>query len=103
MNLTPKAVSKIIEVMQKEQKNFLRVEVAAGGCSGFQYKMRLEEYPATMDKVINKYGIALTIDRKSFPILENVTLDFLDGLEGTGFKFTNPDSKRVCGCGKSFC
>jgi Fe-S cluster assembly iron-binding protein IscA len=65
----------------------LRLSAQAGGCSGYQYQMGLVEC-AEPDSVV---------------LLAGTTIDFVDGLEGSGFSFDNPNAKSTCGCGKSFC
>jgi iron-sulfur cluster assembly protein len=80
----------------------LRISVAGGGCSGFQYSMRLEETPAMEDLVVNCGEVKVFIDPASAPYLENVAVDFVDNIEGSGFKFHNPNAKAACGCGNSF-
>ena len=80
----------------------LRISVAGGGCSGFQYSMRLEEAPAMEDTVVNCGEVKVFIDPASAPFLENVSVDFVNNIEGSGFKFHNPDAKASCGCGNSF-
>jgi iron-sulfur cluster assembly protein len=80
----------------------LRISVAGGGCSGFQYSMRLEEEPAMEDTVVNCGEVKVFIDPASAPFLENVSVDFVDNIEGSGFKFHNPNAKASCGCGNSF-
>ena len=80
----------------------LRISVAGGGCSGFQYSMRLEETAAMEDTVVNCGEVKVFIDPASAPYLENVQVDFVDSVEGSGFKFNNPNAKASCGCGNSF-
>ncbi len=80
----------------------LRVSVSDGGCSGLQYGMMLEANPGVDDKVLDLGEIKVFIDPESFPVLDGVTVDFLDSMEGSGFKFDNPNATKSCGCGKSF-
>ena len=95
------AVSRFIENANKPVLG-LRIRVDGGGCSGFQYGMKLEESAAEDDQVVEIGGLKILVDPASGPLLENVTVDFLDGLEGSGFKFENPNATQSCGCGKSF-
>lgn len=80
----------------------LRVSVTGGGCSGMQYGMALEESYKDEDKIIELGDIKVFVDPASAPLLEGVTIDFHDGMEGSGFKFENPNAKASCGCGNSF-
>jgi iron-sulfur cluster assembly protein len=64
--------------------------------------MKLEESAADDDQIVEIGGLKILIDPNSQPLLDNVTVDFLDGLDGSGFKFENPNATQSCGCGKSF-
>ena len=102
--LTDSAVQAVNRFIQNSEKNIagLRIKVDGGGCSGFQYGLRLEDSVADDDTVQEVNGINLVIDKASEPLLEGVTVDFIDGMEGSGFKFENPNATASCGCGKSF-
>jgi iron-sulfur cluster assembly accessory protein len=104
VGLTPKAAEMVQATMAKEgARGFgLRVGVVGGGCSGFQYHLAFEEHPAADDAVFEQNGVTLFIDPASRPHLEGVTLDYVTGLNGAGFKFLNPNASRTCGCGSSF-
>lgn len=80
----------------------LRIKVEGGGCSGFQYGMKLEQQADQGDEVMDFSGIKVLVDPASASLLEGVTVDFVEGLEGSGFKFENPNATNSCGCGKSF-
>ena len=80
----------------------LRISVAGGGCSGFQYSMKLEESPSMEDMVVNCGDVKVFLDPASLPYLDNVSVDFVDNIEGSGFKFHNPNATASCGCGNSF-
>lgn len=80
----------------------LRVTVSGGGCSGFQYGMKLESSPAQDDVILDCGGVSVFIDPTSAPLLDGVTVDFLDSIEGSGFKFENPNAVSSCACGQSF-
>jgi iron-sulfur cluster assembly accessory protein len=95
------AIQKFISNSEKPVAG-LRVMVTGGGCSGMQYGMRLEEQVGDEDQVITFGDITVFIDPQSSPMLEGVTVDFLDSMEGSGFKFENPNASASCGCGKSF-
>ena len=79
----------------------LRVHIAKGGCSGLHYEMGLDEKKAG-DEVVQCDGVEFFIDNESASYLRGATLDFRDGLTGTGFQIVNPNASRTCGCGTSF-
>jgi iron-sulfur cluster assembly accessory protein len=81
----------------------LRLSVLEGGCSGYQYQMGLVESAEPADLSCESLGLAVFIDPSSVPLISGTTIDFIDGLEGAGFSFNNPQAKSTCGCGKSFC
>ena len=112
INVTDKAAGEINRIKTSDPTATnanLRVQVAGGGCSGMSYKLGFDnEAPAASDKVfelkVSDTGnvVKLVVDAKSFLYLSGMTLDFTDGLNGTGFVFQNPNAKRTCGCGSSF-
>jgi iron-sulfur cluster assembly protein len=79
----------------------LRVGVRGGGCSGFQYALAFDEQRDD-DSVFEDKGIRLLVDRASLPYVQGSTIDFVDGLQGAGFKVDNPNVIAACGCGSSF-
>ena len=79
----------------------LRVGVSGGGCSGFQYDIRLDE-PAADDMVLEKDGLRVLVDPVSLPFLQNAVIDFTDELIGARFVVENPNASSSCGCGTSF-
>jgi iron-sulfur cluster assembly protein len=79
----------------------LRVGVRGGGCSGFQYALAFDEQ-RTGDTVFEDKGIRLLVDGPSLPYVKGSTIDFVDGLQGAGFKVDNPNVIAACGCGSSF-
>lgn len=104
ITITDKAVAKVKEIAEAEGIGHtnVRLRVVGGGCAGFSYDLDYTEQITDMDEVIEKDGIKLVVDPISFQYLENVTMDYTDGLMGSGFKFDNPDVKGSCGCGHSF-
>ncbi len=102
--LTPKAVAKVKEIMgqQNPVPAGLRVGVVGGGCSGFSYSMSFENSAGMMDKVFDFEGLKVYVDATSVMYLNGCTVDYLETLEGAGFKFDNPNVKSTCGCGSSF-
>jgi iron-sulfur cluster assembly protein len=106
ITMTDKAVKELKRIIQTDptaQNASVRVMVVGGGCSGMSYKLGFENQPPTpADKVFEKEGVKVLVDTKSLLYLTGTELDFSDGLNGTGFTFTNPNAKRTCGCGSSF-
>jgi len=102
--LTDKAVEMVKDAMQREglAGYGIRVGVMGGGCSGFQYSMDFEENPKDGDITVEQGGIKLFVDSMSSMYLQGVTIDYVVGLQGAGFKFNNPNAKNTCGCGSSF-
>ena len=104
ISLTPNAISKVKEIMgqQTPVPAGLRVGVVGGGCSGFSYSMSFENAAGLMDKVFDMDGLKVYVDATSITYLNGCTVDYLETLEGAGFKFDNPQVKSTCGCGSSF-
>lgn len=104
ITLTRSAVSAITRFISSAESEIagLRIGVSDGGCSGMQYSMRLEEKVAQGDEVVDFDGVKILIDAESAPMLTGVEIDFVDSLEGSGFKFTNPNAASSCACGQSF-
>lgn len=96
-----KAVSRFIQGAETPVAG-LRIAVTGGGCSGMQYGMALEEASKDDDTILDIGDVKIFVDPASAPMLENVTVDFQDNLDGSGFKFENPNAKASCGCGNSF-
>jgi iron-sulfur cluster insertion protein len=102
--ITEKAGAKIKDLLAAEQKpaSGLRVYVSGGGCQGFQYGMTFEEQANADDTVIEAHGVRVFVDGQSAPLLSGSEVDYIDGLEGSGFSIKNPQAKSSCGCGQSF-
>jgi len=102
--LTPKAVEMVKSAMAQEgiQDHGIRVGVVGGGCSGFQYSMDFENAERDGDSIYEQDGVKLFVDPMSSMYLQGVTVDYVVGLQGAGFKFNNPSAKNTCGCGQSF-
>jgi iron-sulfur cluster assembly protein len=100
------AKKKVIELMREdgfdEVKDYVRVGVKSGGCSGLSYDLKFDKDQFDGDKVFEDNGVKIIIDKKSFLYLIGTTLDYSGGLNGTGFVFKNPNANRTCGCGESF-
>ncbi len=104
VNMTPNAVAKVKEIMAQQNPvpAGLRVGVVGGGCSGFSYSMSFENGAGMMDKVLDVDGLKIFVDATSMMYLNGATVDYVETLEGAGFKFENPNVKSTCGCGSSF-
>jgi iron-sulfur cluster assembly accessory protein len=104
ISLTAKAVEMVKDAIQREGLDGfgIRIGVIGGGCSGFQYSMDFEKEPREDDTTLQQDGIKLYVDPMSAMYLQGVTVDYVVGLQGAGFKFNNPNAKSTCGCGSSF-
>lgn len=104
LQLTPTAVNKVKTLMKAEEKpgHALRVAVKGGGCAGFEYAMTFESAPKDTDTVLEFDGLNVFVDAMSNMYLEEVEIDYLDSLQGSGFKINNPKATGSCGCGHSF-
>ena len=83
-------------------KDFVRVGVKSGGCSGLSYELKFDEQKADTDKLFEDNAVRIIVDKKSFLYLVGTTLEYSGGLNGKGFVFNNPNAQRTCGCGESF-
>lgn len=103
-NISTKASGEIKKLLSEEDipNGFLRVRVVPGGCSGFSYEMGFDDETEESDQVFESDGVKVAIDELSYPYLNGSTLDFKDGLNGTGFAIENPNATGSCGCGQSF-
>jgi iron-sulfur cluster assembly protein len=103
INLTPEAIAKVKSILaERKEESGLRIAVVGGGCSGFQYQMTLDNEAREGDKVMDLDGLKVLVDTKSMVYLNGTKIDYIDGLNGSGFKFDNPNATASCGCGESF-
>ena len=106
VTLTEAAASEIKRVMDEQKRvelKYVRVGVAGGGCSGFQYSFDFTNgYDEAADVVTEHHGVGVVVDKKSDLFLDGTTIDFYSGLEKRGFTFNNPNAVKSCGCGSSF-
>jgi iron-sulfur cluster assembly protein len=104
VQLTETAVSKVKEILdtQDPKPAGLRIAVVGGGCSGFSYSMAFETSPTMLDKTYSYDGLKVFVDQASLLYLDGAEVDYVETLEGSGFKFNNPNVKSTCGCGSSF-
>ena len=104
IEFTPMAVAKVKEIFaqQNPQPLGLRIGVMGGGCSGFSYQMNFENQTNGVDKVFEFDGLKVIVDQASLMYLNGTKIDYVETLQGSGFKFENPNVKTTCGCGSSF-
>ncbi len=105
LTITPLAAAKVKELMAEEpdaETLVLRVAIQGGGCSGFQYGLGFDTGPADGDHQLELEGVRIVVDPFSAPYLRGATIDFLNGLQESGFKIDNPNAVSSCGCGHSF-
>ena len=104
LGLTEKAAEKVREIQAAENIEAtygLRLRVVGGGCSGFAYDLYFDQL-TEMDRTFDSHGVKLIVDEMSLQYLAGTTVDYVEGLQGAGFKFVNPNVKSTCGCGSSF-
>ena len=104
LKVSDQALIKIKALLDNEDKEnlSLRVFVTGGGCSGFQYEIKLENGPNNDDLILEKNGQLVLIDKVSLPFLENAVIDYTQELIGARFVIENPNATSSCGCGISF-
>jgi iron-sulfur cluster assembly accessory protein len=105
VQLSPVAVTKVKEILSSQNPvpAGLRVAVVGGGCSGFSYHLAFEnQINEASDNVYEFDGLKVLVDQMSEMYLDGVSIDYIESIEGSGFKFNNPNVKSTCGCGSSF-
>lgn len=104
IKVTASAAKKVSGLLTKQGRanGVLRVAVVGGGCSGLQYKMDLQDSPASRDILVETGGIRVVVDPKSALYVTGSELDFVDALQDGGFKVKNPNAATSCSCGESF-
>jgi iron-sulfur cluster insertion protein len=105
VDLTAKAADKVREIQAGESdlgpEYCLRLRVVGGGCSGFSYDLYFD-LKQDGDLTFVSHGVNLIVDELSLQYLAGTSVDYIEGLQGAGFKFQNPNVKSTCGCGSSF-
>lgn len=96
-----------VEILMKEEgfdpsKDYVRVGVKSGGCSGLSYELKFDQQLEQDDKLFEDNEVRILVDKKSLLYLVGTTLEYSGGLNGKGFVFNNPNAQRTCGCGESF-
>jgi len=104
LKLTEKAIAQVKAILARENLEGygLRVSVVAGGCSGFSYGLDFEKDERPGDLVLEMNGLKAYLDPSAAKHLKGTIIDYVSGLNGAGFKFTNPNVTATCGCGTSF-
>jgi iron-sulfur cluster assembly accessory protein len=105
VSLTESAASKIKQLMADEpvgEAEVLRVAIQGGGCSGFQYGLGFDRGASEGDHELEVHGVRVVVDPFSAPYLVGASIDFVDGIQESGFKIDNPNAVSACGCGHSF-
>jgi iron-sulfur cluster assembly protein len=105
VTLTEGAAAKISKLMAEEpagEAAVLRVAIQGGGCSGFEYALGFDRGAQAGDHELEFHGVRVVVDPFSAPYLQGSTIDFLEGLQESGFKIDNPNVVSACGCGSSF-
>ncbi len=101
LKVTPRAFERLAEIGANADGKALRVAVEGGGCSGFQYEIKLDD-PAKDDLVLEGAGERVVVDSVSLPFLTGAVIDFSEELIGARFVIENPNATSSCGCGTSF-
>lgn len=104
VTLTEKAAGKLKEILSKENKQdyALRVKVIKGGCAGYSYGLNVDKEINPDDTIIEAFGVKLIVDAASIPLVKGAKIDYVDALQNAGFRISNPNASKSCGCGQSF-
>lgn len=103
VQFTDNAIKEIKRLASLEQSNkILQIGVKNGGCSGFTYVFEFVEKPAQSDSIYQYDAISFYVEDEHISLINNLEIDYQDGLQNRGFTFTNPNAQETCGCGTSF-
>jgi iron-sulfur cluster assembly protein len=106
IRVSDSASRKIVEMMKDDGydagKDYVRVGVKSGGCSGLSYELKFDHDLGESDKVFEDNQVRIAVEKKSYLYLAGTVLEYSGGLNGKGFVFNNPNASRTCGCGESF-
>ncbi len=104
ISLTEAAATKVKQLIDRDDRDGygLRVKVVGGGCAGLQYQLMFDNVPADWDQASEQFGVPVFVDSKSAVYLAGASVDYVDDLNGSGFKIENPNASSTCGCGESF-
>ncbi len=103
VTLTDKAASKVKQMLKKESKDDygLRIGILMGGCSGYMYEIGMEKSAKENDVILEEKGVKIFMNQESIAFMKGSIVDYIDALQNAGFKISNPNVKRTCGCGHS--
>ena len=111
MAITDTAASKVFQLLERElaaspeehegKEYSLRVAVQPGGCAGLRYALYFDDRKLEDDLVTKVKGVEVRVDKMSAPYLRGAEIDYVDGLQQSGFSINNPNSKGSCACGDS--
>ncbi|MHA6279187.1 HesB/IscA family protein [Salinimicrobium sp. CAU 1759] len=106
IKVSESAKKRIASLMQDDgfdaTRDFVRVGVKSGGCSGLSYELKFDNSQAEGDRLFEDNDVKIVVDKKSVLYLAGTILEYSGGLNGKGFVFNNPNAQRTCGCGESF-
>ncbi len=106
IKVSTSAQAKVSQLMREEgfnpARDFVRVGVKSGGCSGLSYDLSFDRSQTDEDRLFEDNQVKILVDKKSLLYLLGTTLEYSGGLNGKGFVFNNPNAERTCGCGESF-
>ena len=107
MRKVAKTAREKVAILMKEEgfdpsKDYVRVGVKSGGCSGLSYELKFDQHLEQDDQLFEDNEVRILVDKKSLLYLVGTTLEYAGGLNGKGFVFNNPNAQRTCGCGESF-
>ncbi len=104
IEVTPAARAQVLKIMERQGTpgSALRLFVQGGGCSGLTYGMSFDKVESGDEVAYRDEGLTVVVDHASAPLLEGLKVDFLLGLDQSGFKISNPNATATCSCGKSF-
>ena len=104
INLTEIAADKVRQLVERDGRDgyALRLKVVGGGCSGLQYQLMFDDQVGEWDQAFEEHGVKVVVDSKSAVYLVGTSVDYVDDLNGSGFKIENPNASSTCGCGQSF-
>ena len=104
LTLTDEAIQQLKTLLARDHLDGhgLRIAITDGGCSGYSYHLSFEKEQKSGDTVINLNNLAVYVDSNSARYLKGIVIDYVSGLYGGGFKFSNPNATGTCGCGTSF-
>lgn len=106
IKVSDQARDKAFQLMKEDgfnpAKDYIRVGVKSGGCSGLEYVLKFDKEKTESDQIFEDNNLKILVDKKSILYLAGTTLEYSGGLNGKGFVFNNPNAARTCGCGESF-